>query len=197
MTAASTRPPASAGRARPSDSPSRAAPTSDRYPASRLAALDLALLRLARTVAHTPGAERAVRAYSTLGQHGAVWLAVGAAGAALDTPRRPRWRRATRAVAAAYLANQAIKLVVRRPRPQLPDLPALIATPTQLSFPSAHAATSAAAVHAFWHLLPGVPLRTAASAMTLSRLYLGVHYPSDIVAGVLLGAIVGRLGDAR
>ncbi len=163
----------------------------------RLAALDLAGLRLARTIGHTPSAERAVRGFSQLGQHGACWLALGTVGGALDTARRPRWRRATRSVAAAYAVNQALKLVVRRPRPQLPDLPPLIATPTQLSFPSAHAATSAAAVHAFWHLLPWVPLRGPAMAMTLSRLYLGVHYPSDIVAGVLLGAIVGRIGDTR
>ena len=159
---------------------------------SRLAALDLAGLRLARTVGHTPRAERAVRAYSALGQHGACWLALGVAGASLDPARRARWRRGTLAIAGAYAVNQAVKVAVRRPRPQLPDLPPLIRTPTQLSFPSAHAATSAAAVHAFWYLLPWIPLRGAALSMTLSRVYLGVHYPSDIVAGVLLGAMIGR-----
>jgi membrane-associated phospholipid phosphatase len=160
----------------------------------RLLALDLAGLRLARTVAHTPSVERAVGTFSALGQHGACWFALGAAGAALDPARRARWRRGTLAIAGAYGANQAVKLAVRRPRPQLPDLPPLIATPTQLSFPSAHAATSAAAVHAFWHLLPWIPLRGTALAMSLSRVYLGVHYPSDIVAGVLLGATIGRIG---
>jgi membrane-associated phospholipid phosphatase len=163
----------------------------------QLAPLDLAGLRAARTIAHTPTAERAVRAYSTLGQHGACWLAFGAAGAALDPARRSRWRRATAAVAIAYAANQAVKLAVRRPRPQLADLPPLMSTPTQLSFPSAHAATSAAAVHAFRHLAPRAPVRAAAIAMTLSRLYLGVHYPSDIVAGVGLGAAIGRMGATR
>ncbi len=169
-----------------------------RGPARRLAALDLAGLRLARTRCHTPGAERAARAYSALGQHGAAWLALGLTGAALDRGHhRARWHRATYAVALAYGANQAIKVAVRRPRPQLADLPPLIATPTQLSFPSAHAATSAAAVHAFRHLLPRAPLRAAAIAMTLSRLYLGVHYPSDIVAGVALGAAIGHVGATR
>lgn len=163
----------------------------------RLAALDLAGLRLARTLGHGPRAERAMGVYSQLGQHGVGWLALGVAGAALDPPLRRRWRHASGAVAAAYAANQAVKLVVRRPRPQLADLPPLVRTPTQLSFPSAHAATSAAAAHAFGDLLPRLPLRAAAVAMTLSRLYLGVHYPSDIVAGVLLGACIGRIGDAR
>jgi membrane-associated phospholipid phosphatase len=160
----------------------------------RLVALDLAGLRLARTVAHTPRAEQAVRAFSALGQHGACWVALGVAGATLDRDRRARWRRGTLAIAGAYAVNQTVKLAVRRARPELPDLPPLIGTPTQLSFPSAHAATSAAAVHAFWHLLPWVPLRGTALAMSLSRVYLGVHYPSDIVAGVLLGATIGRIG---
>jgi len=166
---------------------------------SLLRDLDVAGLRIARTLGHTAAAERAVRGYSRLGEHGACWVALGAAGAMLDPDRarRPRWKRATLAVAATYAVNQALKLAVRRPRPQLPGLPQLMGTRTQLSFPSAHAATSAAAVHAYRRLAPTAPVRAAAIAMTLSRLYLGVHYPSDIVAGVALGATIGKLGPTR
>jgi len=163
----------------------------------RIAALDLAGLRLARTRGHAPAAERAVRAWSRLGQHGLCWLALGAAGTLLDPRRRARWAGATRAVAGAYAVNQALKLAVRRQRPRLPELPPLIATPTQLSFPSAHAATSVAAARAFGGLVPAAPLRLAAAAMAASRLYLGVHYPSDIVAGVALGAVIGGRGASR
>ncbi len=160
-------------------------------------ALDLAALRLARRAGHTPDAERAVRAYSRLGQHAALWLALGAGGALVDRPRRGRWLRALASVVVSYVANQAIKLAVRRPRPQLADLPPLMATPTQLSFPSAHATSSFAAARAYAGLVPALPLRLVAGAMAYSRLYLGVHYPSDVLVGAALGTAIGRTGACR
>lgn len=155
--------------------------------------LDERLLRLARTKGHTPGAERAVARFSRLGEHGAVWFAIGAAGHALDSQRRPQWRGAMRAVAATYALNTLMKLAVRRHRPELPDLPPLIATPTRLSFPSAHASTSFAGACAYARLgLPAGPLYALAGGLAASRLYLGVHYPSDVLSGVLLGSVLGR-----
>ena len=69
-----------------------------------------------------------------------------------------------------------------------------MATPTGLSFPSSHSTSSFAAARAYGTLLPPAPLYAAASAMAFSRLYLGVHYPSDIAAGVALGSVLGTLG---
>lgn len=153
--------------------------------------VDLDVLRLARTRGHSRDAERLVSGFSTLGEHGAAWLAIGVIGAVVDRERRSGFVRAAGLVAGTYAANIALKLVVRRPRPQLPDLPALTDTPTQLSFPSAHAATSFAGALAYARLgLPALPLYALAVAFALSRLYLGVHYPSDLLAGAALGTLI-------
>jgi membrane-associated phospholipid phosphatase len=162
---------------------------------ARLSSLDERLLLIARTRGHTPPRERAVARFSQLGEHGALWLAIGAAGRLIDRRRRDRWRAGMRAVAAAYVLNTAIKPLVGRRRPELPGLPPLSATPTKLSFPSAHASSSFAGALAYSRAgQPAAPLYALAVALSLSRVYLGVHYPSDVLAGALLGtAVAGRL----
>ena len=165
--------------------------------ARAIAKVDVALFTLLRRHGHAPRVELPVRRFSSLGEHAALWLVVGLAGAAADRPRRSRWLRATRAVVLAYALNTILKTVVRRRRPQLEMLPALISTPTSLSFPSAHASSSFAAARAYSALVPAAPLYVVATAMALSRVYLGVHYPSDIAAGALLGTLVGAGGGAQ
>ena len=157
----------------------------------RAAALDHAALRFLRTAGHSPAAEVAARRFTALGEHAAVWLAFGALGMALDARRRARWRRGVVGVGGAYALNTSIKLLVRRRRPQLPGLPPLAGSPTGLSFPSAHATSGFAAARAYSALVPAPPLYVLAAALALSRLYLGVHYPSDSLAGAALGLAVG------
>ncbi len=153
--------------------------------------LDERLLRVARTHGHTPAADRLVARFSLLGEHAAVWLAIGAVGTALDRERRGAWRRATVTVAGVYALNTAIKQVVGRRRPELAGLPPITRTPTTLSFPSAHASAAFAGAGLYTRLgLPAVPLYALATGLALSRLYLGVHYPSDVLAGAALGAAV-------
>jgi membrane-associated phospholipid phosphatase len=157
-------------------------------------ALDLALYVRVRSMAHRPQLVLWMRRYSHLGEHGAVWLGLGLAGATVDARRRSRWLRATGCVGTAYLVSTSIKMAIGRKRPLIEDLPHLMATPTGLSFPSSHSTSSFAAAQAFGRLLPRGPLLGAATGMAFTRLYLGVHYPSDVAAGAALGTAIGSLG---
>lgn len=149
---------------------------------------------MARRRGHTPILERTIGAFSRTGEHAACWLALGLAGAGLtgDAGRREKWLRGVRVVAGSYAVNYLIKLAVRRPRPELPGLPPLTPTVSGLSFPSAHATTSFAACRAFSGLVPGSLLYGGAGLFALSRPYLGIHYPSDVLAGALIGTVVGE-----
>jgi membrane-associated phospholipid phosphatase len=158
---------------------------------SALARADLRLFERVRSAARPPVSDLVGR-FSSLGEHAALWLAAGTLGALVDRPRRARWRRGVLVVGATYALNTAIKALVRRPRPVVEGLPALVATPTRLSFPSAHSSTSFAAARAYGRLVPAAPLYATAAAMAASRVYLGVHYPTDVAAGALLGLAMGR-----
>ena len=160
-----------------------------------LAALDLRLLRLLRTRGHTPGVEATLIALARAGENGLLWNAIGVAGAVLSRRRRDDYVRAVEIVLLTLLANTALKHTVRRARPVLEEeLPALTPVLSGRSYPSAHASTSFAGAHALAVAgLPSRPLHLLAAAMAVSRPYLGVHYPSDVLAGAVLGDAIARL----
>jgi membrane-associated phospholipid phosphatase len=122
-------------------------------------------------------------------------MALGLGGAALtrDPHRRREWLAGIRVVAGANAINYAVKITVRRRRPELPGLPPLTPTVSRLSFPSAHATTSFAACRAYHGVAPTGALYAAAGLFALSRPYLGVHYPSDVLAGAMLGTAIGLI----
>jgi undecaprenyl-diphosphatase len=161
--------------------------------AAVLARLDRKLLRLMRTRGHDPRIEPWVLGYSKTGEHGACWLAVAALGAVRAGRGRRHYRRAVRTVALSYALTQVAKVAFRRARPLLEDLPRLTPTLSNRSFPSAHASTAFAGAHSLSRVLPRTPLFAAATAMALSRPYVGVHYPSDVLAGAALGAAIAEL----
>jgi membrane-associated phospholipid phosphatase len=161
-----------------------------------LAALDLRLLRLLRTRGHTPAVEAAVLRLAQAGENGLLWHLIALVGVALGGRRRRKgFFRAMKIVLATLVANTVVKQIVRRARPVLEEeLPALTPVLSGRSYPSAHSSTSFAGARALSAAgMPAAPLYAVAVAMALSRPYLGVHYPSDIVAGALVGDAMGRL----
>ena len=155
--------------------------------------LDLSLLRTMRTRWHTPALEKAAMLLSKAGENAYIWFAIGVIGAIVDPDRRWQWIVMALAGPAAIVVNFGIKLIFRRPRPQLDGLPPLGGAPSSLSFPSAHATASFTAAPVATRISPDLApiVFGLAALMALTRPYLGMHYPSDIVAGAGLGAVLG------
>ena len=130
-----------------------------------------------------------------LGEGGAIWIA-----AALVLLATRRYRRAGLILAAGLicsllLGNLLLKPLVARPRPCWldPAVELLIRIPGDYSFPSGHSLSAfiAATVLLRHNKLMGIPALVLAALLAFSRLYLFVHFPSDVLAGVLLGSAVG------
>jgi undecaprenyl-diphosphatase len=156
---------------------------------------DQALLRFLRTRGHAEPVETAMKALGMAGEYAAIWVATGAIGASIDERRRAQWLTGAAVGPAAIVVNYAVKLTIGRQRPVIEDHPALARAPTKLSFPSAHATSSVAAATALGRVEPRARpyLFALAAAICVGRPYLGMHYPSDVVAGVALGAGIGSL----
>ncbi|MXM67946.1 phosphatase PAP2 family protein [Streptomyces sp. HUCO-GS316] len=160
----------------------------------RLLALDSRLFEFAAEQ-HWPGAERVLPRLSRSANHGVLWFT---AAAALTVSRTPRARRAAaRGIASLSLASLTIntlgKRTVRRPRPVLDPVPLvrqLKRQPITTSFPSGHSASAAAFALGVALESPawGAVVAPVAFSVAMSRIYTGVHFPSDVLAGAALGA---------
>jgi membrane-associated phospholipid phosphatase len=136
-----------------------------------------------------------MKALGWAGEWGSVWAMTGLAASGLDPRRRRRWAIAAAVGPVAIGINFAVKVAVGRQRPLIEEHPPLARAPTKLSFPSAHATSSLAAATAMGRIAPGGKpvLYGLATAICVSRPYLGMHYPSDVLAGAVLGTALGRL----
>ncbi|MGV0625933.1 phosphatase PAP2 family protein [Mycolicibacter minnesotensis] len=168
---------------------------------------DAVLVAVQSALTGRPGVLPAARAMSHFGEHALGWLALAALGALTQPQRRRSWLVAGAGTLAAHAAAVIIKRVVRRKRPNHPAIAINVGTPSALSFPSAHA-TSTAAAAILLGRAAGLRARTLPAVlvppMALSRLVLGVHYPSDVLTGAAVGTAVAALttrldnsGDAR
>lgn len=174
----------------PASAPGSAARTA----VTRLLAADSWLFRAAAG-RRWPGAEPVLPRLSRSANHGVLWFATAAAVAASRTPRARR--AAVRGLASLSLASLTVntlgKRSVRRPRPSLDPVPLvrrLGRQPITTSFPSGHAASAAAFATGVALESPawGAAVAPLAFSVAASRVYTGVHFPSDVLAGAALGA---------
>jgi undecaprenyl-diphosphatase len=153
---------------------------------------DAVLVGVQHALAGRSGILPGARALSHFGEHSLGWLALAALGALLSPRNRRDYLAAGAGAFLAHAAAVVIKRVVRRTRPDHPDIAVNVATPSRLSFPSAHA-TSTTAAAVLLGRATGLPLPALlVPPMALSRLVLGVHYPTDVLTGVAVGAIVAK-----
>ncbi|WP_102145212.1 phosphatase PAP2 family protein [Mycobacterium hubeiense] len=153
---------------------------------------EAALVAVQSALAGKPGVLTGARALSHFGEHSIGWVVVATVGALLQPRRRRAWLAAGVGALVAHAAAVLIKRVVRRERPHHPAVRINVGTPSRLSFPSAHA-TSTTAASMLLARTTGVPLPVfLVPPMALSRLVLGVHYPSDVLTGVAVGAVVAK-----
>lgn len=135
---------------------------------------------------------------SRLSNHGEIWILL-AALLLLFRKQRASGISATCALVLDLIAcNMILKPLIGRIRPFFfrPDLPLLVPPPESAAFPSGHTAAAFTMVFALWHSHSPLwrPALALAVITAFSRLYLYVHWPSDILGGVLLGAAVGWAG---
>jgi len=153
---------------------------------------EVAALLTIQSLTSSPVIRRGAVILSHLGEHALSWTALGLVGAMRDRSHRRPWLRATATVVGAHAVSMVVKRVVRRHRPSDPRVQVLVATPSDWSFPSSHAASTTAAAVAYSGLLGRRYLLFSIPVMMTSRVILGVHYPSDVLAGSLIGAVMGR-----
>ena len=144
---------------------------------------------------------------SRLGDAGFIWIVITLL---LLIPRKTRRAGilSALAMAAAFcITNLFLKNYVARIRPYevIRGLHCLVPKEHDLSFPSGHATASFAAAVAIYKSRPkrlGVPCLILAFAISVSRLYVGVHYPTDVICGAVIGTLValimfGLFGEKR
>lgn len=135
--------------------------------------------------------------FSTIGNGGICWIAVCIVLLLIPRTRKCGITMAAAMLLTTILGNEIIKKVVARPRPCTVDtgVTLLIPRPGQYSFPSGHTANSfTAAVSIFlYYRKPGILALVVASIIAFSRMYLFVHYPTDILGGILLGTLDAML----
>ncbi|MCI1268522.1 MAG: phosphatase PAP2 family protein [Ruminococcus sp.] len=140
----------------------------------------------------------AMRFITSLGNKGAVWLLIGFILLAFKKYRKVGITVIIAEIFGLIITNLMLKNAVHRIRPfyYIDGLTTLINYPKDWSFPSGHTTSSFAAALVIAYYMPkryGIAAIILAVLIAYSRLYVGVHYPSDVVGGIICGAIAALL----
>lgn len=157
------------------------------------------LLEYIQTNLHTERMDKVMPVITHLADGGIAWFFICGIFMMRETTRILAWSILISLGIEAVVCNLMLKPAARRKRPcELePEVPLLIRRPKDSSFPSGHTGASFAAVTAMFlyrHIL-WLPSCILACAIGYSRMYLNVHYPSDVIIGALLGIIAGLLAQ--
>ena len=160
-----------------------------------LQSLDTNLLFFIQAHLVTPLLAPIMLFFSTIGDKGMLWLAIGAL-LLVKKKYRPAGIAVLLAVGMGFVVgNLTLKPLLARPRPcwLYPEVPLLLPVPDDFSFPSGHTLASFAAATALFQSNKkfGVPALIVAAVIGFSRLYLFVHFPSDVLCGAALGVLCG------
>ncbi len=151
------------------------------------------LVRVQDALVDKPGVIPTATALSHFGEHALGWFALSGAGAVADERRRRRWLALGASAFTAHAASVVIKRIVRRTRPHDPRIRVGVGTPSRLSFPSSHVTSTTAALVSLSDLTGSKAPLLGIPVMMLSRMVLGVHYPTDTLAGAVLGATTAKV----
>jgi undecaprenyl-diphosphatase len=149
-----------------------------------------------------PWIDQVMLVASAIGAKGAVWIVLGLISWAMVPAKGMKaWRLLLALGLAGLMTDVIIKPMIGRVRPFVDHVEyrEIGVRPDTPSFPSGHAATAAAGALAFARIWPAaaVPAWTLAAVIAISRVALGVHFPSDVLVGFLLGALLARFACAR
>ena len=168
--------------------------------------LDYSVFHLVNGVWVNPLFDRLMPFLSVVGDKGAIWLLLlGVIAVFGKKTGRGVALAGLVALAIGFASSEALKYVTMRPRPflTLPDVRLLVAAPHSYAFPSGHAtssfATATGVLLAAGRMIRKAPLWSwglllLAAAISYSRVYVGVHWPTDVAAGIVLGVVCGWLG---
>lgn len=156
------------------------------------------LLLLIQEHVRNPWLTQVMKTITTLGNHGLIWIVIGVILLFPKKTRRAGILSLLALLSAHLLCNYFLKDYVARVRPfdVIPGLVCLIERPTDWSFPSGHTMTAFASAIVILRSCKkpiGVPVMILACLMAFSRLYVGVHYPTDVFFGAVLGILIGLI----